>query len=204
MRRMLIMARQSRSKVKQLKNLLIVDGETEEVYFKNILQRYNMSAKDVKRVAPSGGQAVSSGMSEAHSFETAMRKQYSNYYIIIDRDNISRAEFEHIQREANQRQNVELIFSNVAFEVWLLAHYQNMTARPVDADADNARYRRVLSNYLDAPYKKGDSVQLDKIISSAEHPIDTAFSNTSTIQELDYDYQCTNVGPFLRQLVANR
>ena len=198
------MARQSKSRVKQLKNLLIVDGETEEVYFKNILQRYNMSAKDVKRVAPSGGQAVSSGMSEAHSFETAMRKQYSNYYIIIDRDNISRAEFEHIQREANQRQNVELIFSNIAFEVWLLAHYQNMTARPVDADADNARYRRVLSNYLDAPYKKGDSVQLDKIISSAEHPIDTAFSNTSTIQELDYDYQCTNVGPFLRQLVANR
>ena len=48
------MARQSRGKVKQLKNLLIVDGDTEERYFKNILQRYNMSAKDVKRVAPSG------------------------------------------------------------------------------------------------------------------------------------------------------
>ena len=198
------MARPSKSKVKQLKNLLIVDGETEEVYFKNILQRYNMSAKDVKRVSPSGGQAVSSGMSEARSFETAMRKQYSNYYIIIDRDYLSRDEFERIRREANQMQNVELIFSNVAFEVWLLAHYQNMTARPVDADADNDRYRRVLSNYLDTPYKKGDSVQLDKIISSAEHPIETAFNNTSAIQELDYDYQCTNVGPFLRQLVANR
>ena len=198
------MARQSRSKVKQLKNLLIVDGETEEVYFKNILQRYNMSAKDVKRVAPSGGNAVTSALSEARSFEATMRKQYLNYYIIIDRDFLSRDEFERIRREANQMHNVELIFSNIAFEVWLLAHYQNMTARPVDADADNARYRRVLSNYLDAPYKKGDSVQLDKIISSAEHPIDTAFSNTSTIQELDYDYQCTNVGPFLRQLVANR
>lgn len=197
------MARQSKSKVKQLKNLLIVDGETEEVYFKNILQRYKMSAKDVKRVTPSGGQAVSFGMSEANSFETAMRKQYSNYYI-IDRDNISRAEFEHIQREANQRQNVELIFSNVAFEVWLLAHYQNMTARPVDADTDNARYRRVLSNCLNEPYKKGNSVQLDRIISSAEHPIETAFNNTSAIQELSYDNQCTNVGPFLRQLVANR
>ena len=57
---------------------------------------------------------------------------------------------------------------------------------------------------MDAPYKKGDGVQLDKIISSAEHPIDTAFNNTSAIQELDYDYQCTNVGPFLRQLVTNR
>ena len=198
------MARQSKSRVKQLKNLLIVDGETEEVYFKNILQRYKMSAKDVKRVTPSGGQAVSFGMSEANSFETAMRKQYSNYYIIIDRDNISRAEFEHIQREANQRQNVELIFSNVAFEVWLLAHYQNMTARPVDADTDNARYRRELSNCLNEPYKKGNSVQLDRIISSAEHPIETAFNNTSAIQELSYDNQCTNVGPFLRQLVANR
>lgn len=117
------MARQSKSKVKQLKNLLIVDGDTEERYFKNILQRYNMSAKDVKKVSPSGGQAVSSGMSEARSFETAMRKQYSNYYIIIDRDYLSRDEFERIRREANQMQNVELIFSNVAFEVWLLAYY---------------------------------------------------------------------------------
>ena len=198
------MARQSKSRVKQLKNLLIVDGETEEVYFKNILQRYNMSAKDVKKVAPSGGQAVSSGMSEAHSFETAMRKQYSNYYIIIDRDNISRAEFERIQREANQRQNVELIFSNVSFEVWLLAHYQRMTSRPIDASTDNDVYKQKLDNYLDVPYKKGDGVQLDKIISSAEHPIDTAFNNTSAIQELDFDNQCTNVGPFLRQLVANR
>ena len=52
--------------------------------------------------------------------------------------------------------------------------------------------------------KKGNSVQLDRIISSAEHPIETAFNNTSAIQELSYDNQCTNVGPFLRQLVANR
>ena len=198
------MARQSKSKVKQLKNLLIVDGDTEEVYFKNILQRYNMSGKDVKRIAPSGGNAVTSALSEAHNFESAMRKQYENYYIIIDRDYISKDEFERIRREANQTQNVELIFSNVAFEVWLLAHYQNMTSRPVDADADNARYRRELSNYLDEPYKKGNGVQLDKIISSAEHPIDAAFNNTRTIQELGYEYQCTNVGPFLRQLVANR
>lgn len=198
------MARQSKSRVKQLKNLLIVDGDTEERYFKNILQRYNMSAKDVKRVAPSGGQAVSFGMNEANSFETAMRKQYSNYYIIIDRDNISRAEFEHIRREADQRQNVTLIFSNVSFEVWLLAHYQRMTDRPVDANADNAWYRQVLSIYLNEHYKKSNSAQLDKIISSAKHPIETAFNNTRAIQKLSYDNQCTNVGPFLRQLVANR
>lgn len=198
------MARQSKSKMKQLKNLLIVDGDTEEVYFKNILQRYNMSAKDVKRVAPSGGNAVTSALSEAHNFESAMRKQYENYYIIIDRDYISKNEFERIRRESNQTQNVELIFSNVAFEVWLLAHYQKMTSRPVDACTDNDVYKQKLDNYLNAPYKKGDSIQLDKIISSAEHPIDTAFNNTSTIQELRYDYQCTNVGPFLRQLVINR
>ena len=198
------MARQSKSKVKQLKNLLIVDGDTEERYFKNILQRYNMSAKDVKRVAPSGGNAVTSALSEAHNFESAMRKQYENYYIIIDRDFLSKDEFERIRREANQTHNVALIFSNVAFEVWLLAHYQYMTSRPVDASTDNDIYKQKLDNYLNVPYKKGDSVQLDKIISSAEHPIDTAFYNTRTIQELDYDYQCTNVGPFLRQLVANR
>lgn len=198
------MARQSKSRVKQLKNLLIVDGDTEERYFKNILQRYNMSAKDVKRVAPSGGNAVTSALSEARRFEATMRKQYLNYYIIIDRDFLSRDEFERIRREANQSQNVELIFSNVSFEVWLLAHYQKMTARPVDANADNAWYRRVLSNCLNEHYKKSNSAQLDKIISSAKHPIETAFNNTSDIQKLSYDNQCTNVGPFLRQLVANR
>ena len=45
-----------------------------------------MSAKDVKQVAPSGGNAVIFALSEAHSFESAMRKRYENYYIIIDRD----------------------------------------------------------------------------------------------------------------------
>lgn len=198
------MTRQSKSRVKQLKNLLIVDGDTEEQYFKNILQRYNMSAKDVKQVAPSGGNAVTFALSEAHSFESAMRKRYENYYIIIDRDYLSRDEFERIRREADQRQNVTLIFSNVSFEVWLLAHYQRMTDRPVDANADNAWYRQVLSICLNEYYKKSNSAQLDKIISSAKHPIDTAFNNTSAIQELNYDNQCTNVGPFLRQLVANR
>lgn len=163
-----------------------------------------MSAKDVKLVASSGGNAVTSALSEARSFEATMRKQYLNYYIIIDRDFLSRDEFERIRREAKQIHNVELIFSNVAFEVWLLAHYQRMTARSVDADVDNARYRRELSNCLNEPYKKGNSVQLDRIISSAEYPIDTAFNNTSAIQELNYDNQCTNVGLFLRQLVANR
>lgn len=41
-------------------------------------------------------------------------------------------------------------------------------------------------------------------ISSAEHPIDTAFNNMSAIQKLSYDNKCTNVGPFLLQLVTNR
>ena len=178
------MARQSKSKVKQLKNLLIVDGDTEEVYFKAILQRYNMSAKNVKRVSPSGGNAVSFGMSEAHNFEVSMHKQYDNYFIIIDKDDLSKCEFQRIQCEAKRQSNVELIFSNGSFEVWLLAYYQKMTSRPVDTDIDNSQYRRELTRHLSTPYKKGDSIQLDKIISST--------------------YQCTNVGPFLRKLIENR
>lgn len=201
---MLIMARQSKSKVKQLKNLLIVDGDTEEVYFKAILQRYNMSAKSVKRVAPSGGNAVSFGMSEARSFEVSMRKKYDNYFIIIDKDDLSKHEFQRIQREAKQETNVELIFSNSSFEVWLLAYYQKMTSRPVDAAIDNSQYRRELTRHLCATYRKGDSIQLDKIISSNNHPINTAYDNTIDIQELKYDYQCTNIGPFLKKLIENR
>ena len=198
------MARQSKRKVKQLKNLLIVDGDTEEVYFKALLQRYNMSAKNVKRVSPSGGNAVSFGMSEARNFEVSMRKQFDNYFIIIDKDDLSKCEFERIQCEAKHKSNVELIFSNGSFEVWLLAYYQKMTSKPVDTDIDNSQYRRELTKHLSTPYKKGDSIQLDKIISSTEHPINIAYNNTIDIQELKYDYQCTNVGPFLRKLIENK
>lgn len=52
--RVFILARASKNNPKQLKYLLIVDGQTEEAYFKTIFQRFKISAKTIKRVAPSG------------------------------------------------------------------------------------------------------------------------------------------------------
>ena len=128
-------------------------------------------------------------------------RSYESYYIIIDRDNLTSSEYQKIQREINQNDDTRLVFSNVAIEVWLLAYYQQMTSRPVDSSADNDRNIRELSRHLGEEYQKGNSIQIDKIINSAEHPIDTANNNTSSIRELCFDRQCTNVGIFLQELI---
>ena len=199
--RVFILARASKNNPKQLKYLLIVDGQTEEAYFKTIFQRFKISAKTIKRVPPSGGSAVSFGLSEAHTFEATNHRSYESYYIIIDRDNLTSSEYQQIQREINQNDDTRLVFSNVAIEVWLLAYYQQMTSGPVHSSADNDKNIRELSRHLGEEYQKGNSIQIDKIINSAEHPIDTANNNTSSIRELCFDRQCTNVGIFLQELI---
>ena len=199
--RVFILARASKNNPKQLKYLLIVDGQTEAAYFKAIFQRFKISAKTIKRVPPSGGNAVSFGLSEVRTFETTDRRSYERYYIIIDRDNLTRSEYQQIQCEINQNEYTRLVFSNVAIEVWLLAYYQQMTSRPVHSSADNDRNIRELSRHLGEAYQKGNSIQIDKIINSAEHPIDTAHNHTSSIRELCFDRQCTHVGIFLQELI---
>lgn len=199
--RVFILARASKNNPKQLKHLLIVDGQTEEAYFKTIFQRFKVSAKAIKRVAPSGASAVSFGLSEAHAFEAANRRSYENYYIIIDRDNLTSLEYQQIQRDIDQNENTRLVFSNVGIEVWLLAYYREMTSRPVSSSADNDINIRELTKHLGEAYEKGNSIQIDKIINSARHPINTANDNTSSIRELCFNRQCTNVGVFLQELI---
>lgn len=196
-----ILARASKNNPKQLKHLLIVDGRTEEAYFKTIFQRFKVASKTIKRVAPSGANAVSFGLSEAHAFEEANHKNYENYYIIIDRDNLTSSEYQQIQRDIEQNENTKLVFSNVAIEVWLLAYYREMSSRPVSSSTDNDINIRELSSYLGEEYEKGNAIQIDKIINSATHPIDIANNNTSSIRALCFDRQCTNVGVFLNELV---
>lgn len=199
--RVFILARASKNNPKQLKHLLIVDGHTEEAYFKTIFQRFKVAAKTIKRVAPSGARAVSFGLSEAYAFEEANHRSYENYYIIIDRDNLTNSEYQQIQRDINQNEKTRLVFSNVAIEVWLLAYYQKMTSKSVYSSADNDINIRALSRYLGEKYEKGNSIQIDKIINSATHPIDTANNNTNSIRELCFDKQCTNVGILLQELI---
>ena len=166
------MARQTEGIPKKFKNLFIVDGITEEKYFNAIFQRYKLSATEVKRISNSGNMAVIQGLSEAHGKEEAEGKTYDYYYIVIDRDE------------------------------WLLAHYDTMTARPVDVLKDREDLKRVLGNKLGVKYKKGDTKQLYKIMSNSNHSIELPLNNTRNISKINMAYQCTNVGVILSQVIG--
>ena len=94
------------------------------------------------------------------------------------------------------------MFSNIAFEVWLLAHYDTMTARPVDVLKDRENLKRVLGKKLGVKYKKGDTKQLYKIMSNSNHSIELPLKNTKNISKINMAYQCTNVGVVLSHVIG--
>ena len=189
------MARQTEGIPKKFKNLFIVDGITEEKYFNAIFQRYKLSATEVKRISNSGNMAVIQGLSEAHGKEEAEGKTYDYYYIVIDRDDLTESDYDKICRDLASQ-------PNVAFEVWLLAHYDTMTARPVDLLKDREDLKRVLGNKLGVKYKKGDTKQLYKIMSNSNHSIELPLNNTRNISKINMAYQCTNVGVVLSHVIG--
>ncbi|WP_127148160.1 RloB domain-containing protein [Veillonella sp. VA139] len=79
-----------------------------------------------------------------------------------------------------------MFFSNSAFEVWLLAHFESITRGLLSAN----ELKRRLSNYLRGEYKKGDKAQLSAIVDHFEE----AIVNTRNVSDLSYHTQCTNVG----------
>lgn len=196
------MARQTEGIPKKFKNLFIVDGITEEKYFNTIFQRYKLSATEVKRISNSGNMAVIQGLSEAHGKEEAEGKTYDYYYIVIDRDELTESDYDKICRDLASQPNVQLVFSNIAFEVWLLAHYDTMTARPVDQLKDREDLKRVLGKKLGVKYKKGDTKQLYKIMAHSNHSIELPLKNTKNISRINMAYQCTNVGVILSQVIG--
>lgn len=169
---------------------IITEGETEERYFLAFRQKYRCSAVNIKKIKPCSGQIINAAK-RVWKNERVTSLRYNKQAIIIDKDALSENEFNYILRIAKD-ENIEVIFSNSTFEVWLLAHFESITSGLLSAH----ELKKRTSNYLRGEYKKCDAGQLRKIAAY----VDRAIENTKNVCELSYHTQCTNVGKLCQSL----
>lgn len=163
---------------------IITEGETEERYFSVFKQKYRCSAVNIKKIKPCSSQILNVAK-RVWKNERVTSSRYNKQVIIIDKDALSENEFHRILRGAKD-ENIEVIFSNSTFEVWLLAHFESITSRLLSANELKNR----ISNYLRGEYKKADKGQLSTIVSYYEQ----AIVNARNVSNISYHTQCTNVG----------
>lgn len=190
------MARKPSGRPKKRKQLIVVDGVTEQIYLRIIKQKIRGSSIDVKKINPCGEQAIEQGRSEGKNEGLSKQVQYNHYYIVIDKDDLKECEYSRILKDANSYEDITFIYSNEAFEVWLVAHLEKMTPGIIPRKQLN----RKLTQFLNEEYDKTNEKHIRKIINATHHFIDTPKENTSSISEISYTTQCTNFGTLLDAL----
>ena len=119
---------------------------------------------------------------------------YNNPVIVIDKDALTKDDFDTILRQAVDSK-IDVVFSNSAFEVWLLAHFELITKGFLSAN----ELKKRLSNYLGGEYKKGNVSQLRAIVKHFTQ----ALENTRNVSSISYDTQCTNVGNLCQRMIED-
>lgn len=184
------MSRSSKGKCAKKSFYIITEGKTEEIYFSEFRKKYRCNAITIKRIKPCSRQIISRAKSVWRN-EGFSSSNYNKQVIVIDKDALSEDDFDTILKQAVDSK-IDVVFSNSAFEVWLLAHFELITNRVLSVNELKNR----LSSYLRGEYKKTDTGQLRKIV---EH-FDQAVENTKDVCEVSYHTQCTNVGELCQSL----
>jgi hypothetical protein len=127
--------------------LLVCEGEKTE---KNYFEAFCLPTLTVKVIGL--GRDPMSLVKKAKELQEEQpdEKKYNQVWCIFDRDNIPAEQFTDALHYA-QRQNINIAYSNAAFELWFLLHFQECTA-PAPAHT----YPALLSKKLGKPYDKSD------------------------------------------------
>lgn len=137
------MSRQTKRKLKQLKQSIYIVCEgtnTERIYFEAIAQQEDVFDKYAIKVYPSEEDQRTASKKEGESIKTdavnlvtlAKRAKeeikYDEVWAVFDKDGYTKHEKAFSDA---QKHGIKLAFSSIAFEHWILLHYeQNRTAFP--------------------------------------------------------------------------
>lgn len=187
------MSRASKGKRAKRSFYIITEGETEKRYFLELKQEYRDIAVTIKKINPCSSQILNTAK-RVWKNEGFTLSNYNKQVIVIDKDALTEDDFHAILRQAVDSK-IEVVFSNSAFEVWLLAHFEPITRGFLSAN----ELKRLLSNHLTGEYKKGDIRQLRAIVKHFTQ----AFENTRNVSSISYDTQCTNVGDLCQRMIED-
>ncbi len=83
---------------------------------------------------------------------------YDQVWCVFDRDSFSKQNFNGAIQKAEAK-GLKVAFSNEAFELWYVLHFEYLTAT-----ITRARYNSKLTEYLKRKYKKNDSNMYDDLL----------------------------------------
>lgn len=214
------MSRKKRHLKVGAKIFFFVEGYTEENYFRKLIQYYklytastkalfNDSAKKIK-VMDGNGDWVEYTKKILTKDPKFRPDSGTRIFIIFDKDQISDKKIDKMLKDAANLtingSKCQIGLSNCSFEVWLLAHFQKMTPKPIEFSKRwQEQLEESLGKYLGKKYKKNKIVnnkQMEKILS--ENKVFEAIKNTEKISKISLDKQSTNIGPIVSDILNNR
>lgn len=174
-----------------------VEGQTEREYLTLLKQSYKLSAATIVNMMDNAG-ADWIDKTNSKLKKEKMDPAKTSVYVVFDLNDSSPTDIKQMVVKATRKQDTYadygIGFSNHSFEVWLLAHYEQLT-RGLQTQEN---LTKKLTKYLGNPYKKGDTSQLRKIL--ADDKVYQAIANAKRIEALDAERQSTTMGPIITSI----
>lgn len=125
--------RKRKSKKLDLRPIIRIycEGKTEENYFNMLKQKYHQSNVSVNsRYSIKVKSMARSGMALLHDvLEDPKLNKQDKIYLVFDHDEHTPQELlECFDQAKKSRYDITILFSNICFEVWILMHFEPVTA----------------------------------------------------------------------------
>jgi len=187
------MSRQRGNRIPNIKAVyFFTEGETEKAYFTKINNEFSNIRIQSFCVRGHGVKLLEEALSLFDKKKPPLDEKALSYIIFDnDKDHVTKSSYEKAVSEANKK-NFGIGFSNSSFEVWLLAHFEKLGRQVIPQKS----LEQKLTNKLGSKYKKADLTQIDKIVKSFK----IAITNAEHIEEIDFNFQCTNIGKIIKDL----
>ncbi|KRL83420.1 RloB family protein [Ligilactobacillus apodemi] len=139
------MVRNKKGKKEKRKIYILVEGETEQKYFDFLRQKLRLSNVKIKTpiLNNSGITWIDKAKRLLQNDPKLKRDKQTDVFVIFDKDKIKVNELKSMFTKAT-RESFEIVFSNIAFEVWLLAHFEPLTPYTLSKQ----KLKNKLSNHL--------------------------------------------------------
>ena len=134
--------------VRALRKMILIycEGETERIYFEQmkILKRSKMISVKIKNVKRSALKLAQ------HAYRDASYQPFDEVWIVFDKDDLTEQQLEEVN-EFCLRHQIHIAYTNEAFELWLLLHFEQIDVTKV--------YPRALLNE-----KMGDHLEVSRYL----------------------------------------
>ncbi len=177
--------------------LIVCEGETEEAYFKAFKKTFRISSVNVE-ILSMGKEAVTLVEKTVRKIRRMKkeRKTYDQVWCVFDKDDLGRGNFTFALKTA-RKNGFMTAYSNEAFELWYLLHYQY-----VDAAVSRGQYGPKLSKLIQREYRKPAKYMFEILSENQDRAIKNAekLLNSYPYKDPDKNNPSTTVQELVKEL----